>query len=94
MASRTSSIGLGIAAILLSVGAASADDKCYCRTSTGEHVALGETTCFKTDKGMKQARCGLVLNNTSWIFTGKLCPVSWHGGRYGNTDLLATIFIR
>ena len=95
MASRYPSIGLGIMAILLvSTGAAFAEDTCYCLTSTGERVALGETACLKTNKGMREARCGLVLNNTSWKFTGKSCPLAWHGSKLRKNAQLATILGR
>jgi len=90
MPSRCPSIGLGITAILLAcTGAAFADDTCYCRTSTGERVAVGETACLKTSSGLREARCGFVLNNTSWKFTGNACPLAWHGGNHGKTAGLA-----
>jgi len=92
MPSRCASIGLGITTILLaSTGTAFADDACYCRTSTGEHVAVGETACLKTNSGMREARCGFVLNNTSWKFTGNPCPLAGQGGQHGRTAALATI---
>jgi hypothetical protein len=90
MASRYPSIGLGIAAILLAGAcAAFADDNCYCINSTGGRVAVGDVACLKTNRGMQEARCGFVLNNTSWIFTGKPCPLAWHGGKGGKKSELA-----
>jgi hypothetical protein len=90
MPSRCKSIGLGIATILLATGAAAyADATCYCRTSTGEHVAVGETACLKTNSGMREARCGFVLNNTSWKFTGNACPLAGQGDKHGKTAGLA-----
>ena len=81
--SRTG-IGLSIAIILLlSVSKASADKTCYCRTSTGERVEVGTVACLKTNNGPKEARCGFVLNNTAWKFTGKSCPLA---GREGEQD--------
>ncbi len=95
MASRYPSIGLGITVILLaSVCSAFADDNCSCLTSTGARVEVGEIACLKTKKGMQEARCGFVLNNTSWIFTGKSCPVAWHGSQHGKFAELAINFGR
>jgi hypothetical protein len=95
MASRCPSAGLGVALILLAgTGTAFGDDNCYCRTSTGKHVALGETACLKTNSGMQEARCGMVLNNTAWKFTGKPCPLVSDGGEHGKYSKLATIVVR
>ena len=95
MAPRCPSIGLGVALILLAgTCTASGDDTCYCRTSTGEHVALGNTACLKTNSGMQEARCGMVLNNTAWKFTGKPCPLASNGGKPEKKSELATILVR
>jgi hypothetical protein len=89
MASRYTSIGLGIAVILLvSTCTAFADKKCYCRTATGGHVEVGKLACLKTNSGLQQARCGYVLNNTAWIFTGNPCPLAERGSKqYRNAAL-------
>jgi hypothetical protein len=77
MASRCTSIGLGIAVILLTItGSAFAENNCYCRTSTGRHVEVGNAACLKTNSGLQEARCDMVLNNTAWIFTGNPCPLA------------------
>jgi len=95
MASRSASIGLGTtAALLVSTCAAFADNTCYCRTSTGEHVAVGDIACLKTNGGMQEARCGYVLNNTAWKFTGKPCPLAWHGSERGKNAEVAIILGR
>ncbi len=95
MASRCPSVGLGAALIfLVSTCAAFGDDTCYCRTSTGEHVALGGTACLKTNSGMQEARCGMVLNNTAWKFTGRPCPLTWHGGKDEKNPALTAILAR
>jgi hypothetical protein len=95
MASRCPSAALGVALILLAgTCTAFSDDTCYCRTSTGKHVALGETACLKTNSGMKEARCGMVLNNTAWKFTGKPCPLVSNGGKRGKYSELATVLAR
>ena len=90
MASHASPIGLGIALILFGIGTASAADKCYCRTATGEHVELGGKACLKKNGGMQEAICGTVLNNTAWKFTGKPCPQA----RRGDENEFATLLGR
>ena len=95
MTSRYPSIGLSTAALLLvSTGAAFAASNCYCRTSTGEHVAVGELACLKTNNGMQEARCGYVLNNTAWKITGNSCPLAWHGSKHGKNAELAIMLGR
>jgi len=47
---------------------------CTCRYK-GKDVREGQSTCIKTAKGFKVAKCARVLNNTSWKFTAKSCPV-------------------
>jgi hypothetical protein len=94
MASRCASVGLGTALILFGISTASADDTCYCRTATGEHVELGKTACLKTNNGMREARCGMVLNNTAWQFTGKPCPQVSNGGKQEKNSELATNLAR
>ena len=95
MASRCPSVGLGITLILLvTTYTAFGGDACYCRTSTGKHVAVGDTACLNVDGAMQEARCGFVLNNTAWKFTGKSCPQAWHGSKHGMNSELATILVR
>jgi hypothetical protein len=95
MVSPGASTCLPVALILLGVTAAAfADDTCYCRTSTGEHVALGKTACLKTNNGMREARCGMVLNNTAWKFTGKPCPLASNSGKDEKNSALALILNR
>ena len=80
MAPRCPSIGLGIVTLMfLTAGTAFADKICYCRTSTGDRVEVGKTSCLKTNSGFQEARCGYVLNNTAWKFTGKSCPLAGRG---------------
>jgi len=44
---------------------------CSCRYR-GKDFHLGETICIRA----RLARCEMTLNNTSWKFTGRGCPVS------------------
>lgn len=70
--------------LLVSAAAADTGKKCYCRTATGQKLELGQVTCLKTNKGMREARCDMVLNNTAWIFTGNPCPVAEGNGESGD----------
>jgi hypothetical protein len=95
MASRYPSLGLSTTLILLaSTCTAFADSTCYCRTSTGERVAVGDIACLKTNDGMQEARCGFVLNTTAWKLTGNPCPLAWNGSKQGRKSELATILGR
>ncbi|MCP4073899.1 MAG: hypothetical protein GY742_19565 [Hyphomicrobiales bacterium] len=64
---------IGTAGLLFSIPA-SAGPNCTCRYK-GKNVPEGQSTCIKTAKGYKIAKCSRVLNNTSWKFTKKECPV-------------------
>lgn len=55
-------------------GQASADE-CMC-IANGQRYTLGETVCLKLSGGSWLARCGKVLNNTSWQKIGDGCPIS------------------
>jgi hypothetical protein len=80
---------IALAAILILSGAPLAHDpgtravqaqahdpmNCYCRAQ-GKTFAIGETACLRTSEGPRVAECGMVLNNTSWQFTGRSCPES------------------
>lgn len=76
---------------LVSADTALAGRDCYCRTSTGEHVEVGKLACMETSDGPKEARCGFVLNNTAWKFTGNTCPVASNDGRRDAQVLFAEL---
>lgn len=48
---------------------------CTCRYN-GRDYHLGESACIRTPEGPRLARCALNLNNTSWEFTDKSCPLT------------------
>lgn len=77
--------------LLAGAGAGAADETCYCRTASGARVAVGGTACLKTNRGMQQARCGFVLNNPSWQFTGTPCPEASRDREPGGTNALASV---
>ena len=57
------------------VGSA-AETQCKCR-SADQSYALGSCVCLdRPGLGAELACCGMVLNNTSWQFTGKGCPIA------------------
>jgi hypothetical protein len=95
MASRCTSIGLGIAVILLTItGSAFAENNCYCRTSTGRHVEVGNVACLKTNSGLQEARCDMVLNNKAWIFNGNRCPLAERRSKQYKITALAISALR
>jgi hypothetical protein len=49
---------------------ASADCECI---YDGGTVKEGASMCLKTAKGFRVAKCGKVLNNTSWAITEEAC---------------------
>jgi hypothetical protein len=62
------------AAMFVIVGDAQSEPNCTCRYK-GQSYALDTCVCLSTAEGPRMACCGLVLNNTSWNFTKKHCPV-------------------
>ena len=48
---------------------------CTCRYQ-GNKYHLGETVCLRSPQGLRMAQCDMVLNNTSWNFTGTECTIS------------------
>jgi hypothetical protein len=93
MASRCPLVGLAASMILLAgagAGAGVADDTCYCRTASGARVAVGGTACLKTNGGMQEARCGFLLNNPSWKFTGRPCPQASREGQPRSREAFAS----
>jgi len=66
----------GVIPFLIGANGAVADSKCICR-APGKTYSLGSCVCIVRPGGpMQLACCGKVLNNTSWTFTGKVCPVA------------------
>ena len=69
---------IGLAMPIILTTPVNAGPHCHCRTAKSELVKVGDYTCIKTNEGLREARCEFVLNNTSWKFTGKLCPVGFN----------------
>jgi hypothetical protein len=59
-------------ALLAGSSAAGPDHNCTCLFSGGT-VKEGETACIDTVKGKQLARCGMFLNNTTWVPLDKPC---------------------
>jgi len=59
--------------VVATASSAGAGDNCTCR-APGFEVFEGETACLNTANGPQLARCGRVLNNTSWTFLNTPCP--------------------
>ncbi len=58
-----------------------AGPECTCRFA-GESFALKSCACITTPVGPRIACCGMVLNNTSWTFTEKACPMAGLSDQY------------
>ena len=64
---------IGIATALLAGAASPANADCTCR-GPGFVAHHGETVCLHTPNGPRLARCGMMLNNSSWTFLPDPCP--------------------
>jgi hypothetical protein len=72
-------------------GAAWSASECTCRYA-GASYDLDSCVCIATPGGAERACCGLVLNNTSWRFTGDSCPAASVAPRQSSTrDALAQV---
>jgi len=61
-------------ALLAAAPAAFAEPKkCSCRYA-GQSYEIKTCACIDRGDGPQLACCTIVLNNTSWTFTGKSCP--------------------
>jgi hypothetical protein len=72
-------IAIAALSLLASLGASAAWSPayadCICR-APGRVFQLGERACLRTPQGSRLAICGMVLNNTSWLFSDVPCPVT------------------
>ena len=53
-----------------------AEPKCTCRYANQDYNQ-GTCVCMQTREGARLTCCDLVLNNTSWTFTGDDCPIAF-----------------
>lgn len=68
--------GTCFAVACLSSAGSVAEPQCICRYA-GQSYAEGTCVCMDRPSGAQElACCGMVLNNTSWRFTGEGCPVA------------------
>jgi len=66
----------GFAIVCFSSVGLAAEPRCTCRYA-GQSYPVGTCVCMKRPGGVRQQTCcGMVLNNTSWEFTGKDCPIA------------------
>ena len=67
---------LGFAIVGLGSTGSAAQTRCICRAA-GQSVPVGKCVCLARPGGVvERACCGMVLNNTSWQFTGNACPIA------------------
>jgi len=66
----------GFAIVCLGPVGSAAETQCKCR-SPGQSYLVGSCVCLQRPGGAQElACCGKVLNNPSWQFTGKGCPIA------------------
>jgi hypothetical protein len=66
----------GFAIIGLGSAASAAEQLCKCRSPDQTYLE-GTCVCLARPGGAQElACCGRVLNNPSWRFTGKSCPIA------------------
>ena len=53
-----------------------AEPKCTCRYASQDYD-LGTCVCMQTSEGAQLTCSDLVLNNSSWTFTGDNCPIAF-----------------
>jgi len=64
---------IGFAIVYFTPVGSVAEPRCSCRYA-GQSYPVGTCICMKRPGGARQRTCcGMVLNNTSWEFTGKDC---------------------
>jgi len=67
---------LGLASLWLGATGTTAEPRCTCRFA-GQSYVVGTCVCMSPPGGEQQrVCCGMVLNNTSWDFTGQSCPIA------------------
>lgn len=69
------SVAFASLALLPAIPSASAEENCTCRGPAREYE-VGQSACLSTPKGYRMAKCGMVLNNTAWIFSDTPCVSS------------------
>jgi len=79
---------IAFAMFVASSAVALAGPSCTCRFK-GESYAIDSCVCLSTSEGPRLACYGFVLNNTSWNFTKKLCPVAEGSPSMTNQSLAA-----
>jgi hypothetical protein len=82
MMQRRLSPALFTAILCIVPHAAQAGSQCACRHADGK-TPLGQTACIRTPNGPQMATCEMVLNNTSWKLTDRLCPSAGLSPRAG-----------
>lgn len=73
--SRRLTMTILAASLFVLTGTAQAGPECTCRFA-GQSFQLKSCACITTSAGPRIACCGMVLNNTSWTFTQKACPLA------------------
>ncbi|MEX0953747.1 MAG: hypothetical protein WDZ83_00885 [Rhizobiaceae bacterium] len=64
-----------VALVFAYVAPARADCQCV---AAGKKYQLGEVACLSLPEGKRLARCGMVLNNSSWTKIEDACPLAFN----------------
>lgn len=90
MMRNAGSVALVAFAVTACMMPATARADCAC-VANGETFQQGETTCLRVDGRSWLARCGKVLNNSSWERLGEGCPLSRSGEEPENARPVAAV---
>jgi hypothetical protein len=62
---------IGMVLAVAAPAAALAEQECL---ANGKSYQVGQVACLTIAEKSQLARCGMVLNNTSWTKVGDICP--------------------
>jgi hypothetical protein len=82
-------ISMAVLVVLVSIAGLKpvrGEPNCTCRYA-GLSFALNTCACLSTPSGVQRACCNMVLNNTSWEFTGDPCPLAAVPNRIPTSDV-------
>lgn len=86
--------GILIVALMMALpNSVRAEPRCTCRYA-GERFELASCACMKTPSGLRMACCNQVLNNPSWTFTSRSCPIANAGDHIPSLSTQPTLIVQ